>query len=568
MSKLNGHINEAALPAYSNSPIDNTGDARLRPTAWRGRLFVVVFVALIALGVFLYLQGLFSIGIALITVCLAGLAILTIVARSATKRIFGRQHEHYSASALGKYLAADAQEIKQQTPTLTDEEVAAIDLHRATEAVLVNEWVVNARTPRRIQVRSDDGTSLVGRMVPGTKRERPWVLMLHGFGGTWRDSLAFSRIYAAHDCNIMFVDMRAHGESEGEWAGMGWLDRRDVIAWCSWITARTGEEAQIIIHGLGMGATAALFAAAENDFPAQVRAIVADSAYTDTWNEAVQRMGKRSAKPQPFLDLYRATLKKASGGYDLAVPNVLPLMQGNPVPKLIMQGEQDTATPPYMGVYLAMAAGCDVQAIVEAIAAKETMADIAGIKASVAQELASKQQKQAQNSTSEEPSPATTESESAEQAKSDTEPAESATEECADKLSEPEQQPEESIQNQPTEKLNSIEFCEIELENDDTTANEEADEGCESEASDQTDEEQAEESTTEEYPEDDLSDLFYDKEDFEEADAPQEALPHIARSSTGNVFLFASGAGHCQTAFACPTAYENTLNEFLNRCIG
>ncbi len=37
--------------------------------------------------------------------------------------------------------------------------------------------------------------------------------------------------------------MRAHGESEGEWTGSGWLDRRDIIAWCSWIIARTGEEA-------------------------------------------------------------------------------------------------------------------------------------------------------------------------------------------------------------------------------------------------------------------------------------------------------------------------------------
>lgn len=556
MSKSNEQFNEAAPAAYSNSPIDNTGETRLCPSAWRGRLFVVVFVALIALGVFLYLQGLFSIGIALITVCLAALAILTIVVRSATKRIFGRQHEHYSASALGKYLAADAQEIKQQTPSLTDEEVAAIDLHRATEAVLVNEWVVNARTPRRIQVRSDDGTSLVGRMVPGTKRSRPWVLMLHGFGGTWRDSLAFSRIYAAHDCNIMFVDMRAHGESEGEWAGMGWLDRRDVIAWCSWITARTGEETQIIIHGLGMGATAALFAAAESDFPAQVRAIVADSAYTDTWNEAVQRMGKRSTKPQPLLDLYRATLKKVPGGYDLATPNVLPLMQGNPVPKFIMQGEQDTATPPYMGVYLAMAAGCDVQSIVEDIAAKQTMADTYAMKASIAQELASKQLEA-------EPEVANTASETAVDAEAEyTEP------ECDSEESSDEPSTEEEIKDLPTEKFGSNQVRDSSESNKTTDANEAIEANAETDAPEEPTENQPEENTVEECPEDDLSDLLYDEEYYEEADVPQEALPHIARSATGNVFLFASGAGHCQTSFACPTAYENALNGFLNRCIG
>ena len=217
-------------------------------------------------------------------------------------------------------------------------------------------------------------------MIPGTKRLRPWVLLLHGFGGSWRDSLAFSRIYAAHDCNIMLVDMRAHGESEGEWTGSGWLDRRDIIAWCSWIIARTGEEAQIIIHGTGMGATAALFAAQEKDFPAQARAIVSDSAYIDIWNETALRLGNGFAKPQPMLDLSRTMLRKSKGGYDLGKGNILPGIQGISTPLFIMHGEEDACTPPYMGIYLAMAAGCDVDTIVDAVTAKQVMADIAKLK--------------------------------------------------------------------------------------------------------------------------------------------------------------------------------------------
>ncbi len=47
---------------------------------------------------------------------------------------------------LGRYLSSDKNIIKLNTPTLSDEEAANIDLHRATEAVLVNEWVINART--------------------------------------------------------------------------------------------------------------------------------------------------------------------------------------------------------------------------------------------------------------------------------------------------------------------------------------------------------------------------------------------------------------------------------------
>lgn len=380
MSTINEPTNEHATNFFQKQSVDCVGATYAKPTIWRSRLATVIAALLILLGIFLYLQGLFSIGVALITACLACLAILAIIVRASTTRFLGRQNIPCDALPLGRYLSSDKEIIKLNTPTLSDEEAATINLHRATEAVLVNEWVVNARTPRRIQVRSDDGTALAGRMIPGTKRLRPWVLLLHGIGGSWRDSLAFSRIYAAHDCNIMLVDMRAHGESEGEWTGSGWLDRRDIIAWCSWIIARTGEEAQIIIHGTGMGATAALFAAEEKDFPTQARAIVSDSAYIDVWNQTALRLGDGFAKPQPMLDLCRTMLRKSKGGYDLGKGNILPGIQNISTPLFIMHGEEDACTPPYMGIYLAMAAGCDVNTIVDAVTAKQVMADIAKLK--------------------------------------------------------------------------------------------------------------------------------------------------------------------------------------------
>ena len=380
MSTINESTNEHATNFFQEQSVDCVGTTYVKPTMWQSRLAAIIAALLILLGIFLYLQGLFSIAIVLITACLACLAILAIIARASTTHFLGRQNNPCDDMPLGRYLSSDKNIIKLNTPTLSDEEAATINLHRATEAVLVNEWVVNAHTPRRIQVRSDDGTALAGRMIPGTKRLRPWVLLLHGFGGSWRDSLAFSRIYAAHDCNIMLVDMRAHGESEGEWTGSGWLDRRDIIAWCSWIIARTGEEAQIIIHGTGMGATAALFAAQEKDFPAQARAIVSDSAYIDIWNETALRLGNGFAKPQPMLDLCRTMLRKSKGGYDLGKGNILPGIQGISTPLFIMHGEEDACAPPYMGIYLAMAAGCDVGTIVDAVTAKQVMADIAKLK--------------------------------------------------------------------------------------------------------------------------------------------------------------------------------------------
>lgn len=541
MSTNNEPTNELATNSLQAQSIDCVGTTYVKPVMWRTRLASVIALLIILLGVFLYSQGLFSIGIALITVCLACLAILGIIVRASAARFMGYRNTACEDTPLGRYLSSDKTTIRLSTPTLSDKEAATIDLHRATEAVLVNEWVVNARTPRRIQVRSDDGTALAGRMIPGTKRLRPWVLMLHDFEGSWRDSLAFSRIYAAHDCNIMLVDMRAHGESEGEWTGSGWLDRRDVIAWCSWIIARTGEGTQIIIHGIGMGATAALFAAEEKDFPIQVRAIVSDSAYTDTWNATALRFGKGFAKPQPMLDLYRIILKKSKGGYDLSIGNILPSMQSISTPLFIMHGEKDACTPPYMGMYLAKAAGCDVDTILDTVTAKQVMADIAILKAE-ALNLANRETHISSNNESQPDNTPKTET-----------PSTNANEIGP------------STANQPGA-LVSIEESSQDIEaepNSDDKIARNRDDATRTRAQD------AFQEVIEDFHEDDLSDLVVDQQPTEDVSPiGSEASPYIAASSTGNMFFFAPNAGHCQASFACPTSYENALNTFLNRCIG
>lgn len=581
MSTINEPTNELATNSFQAQSIDCAGTTYAKPVMWRTRLAAAIAALVILLGIFLYIQGLFSIGIALITACLACLAILGIVVRVSAARFLGRQDMPSEDNPLGCYLSSNKASIKLSTPTLSDEESANIDLHRATEAVLVNEWVVNTRTPRRIQVRSDDGTALAGRMIPGTKRLRPWVLMLHEFGGSWRDSLAFSRIYAAHDCNIMLVDMRAHGESEGEWAGSGWLDRRDVITWCSWIIARTGEEAQIIIHGVGMGATAALFAAEEEDFPIQVRAIVSDSAYTDVWNETALRLGEGFAKPQPMLDLYRIMLEKSKGGYDLGEGNVLPGIQSISTPLFIMHGEEDACTPPYMGMYLAKAAGCDVDTILDVVTAKQVMANISNLKTK-ALHLASQETAHysSNNETQLDNTPRTEINENQSEA-----PAANAiinANEAEDKLVVSSPITASSTVKAEMASTNADEIRPLTTDQPNTTdliaeSGKDAATGANSNDKSHRNHddpscarsEVISQETTEDFHEDDLSDLIVDQPTAEDDPLTRpEASPYISTSMTGNVFFFAPSAGHCQASFACPTSYENALNDFLNRCIG
>ena len=45
----------------------------------------------------------------------------------------------------------------------------------------------------------------------------------------------FSQRYYENGYQVVAPDLRACGKSEGNYVGMGWLDRLDIISWINWI---------------------------------------------------------------------------------------------------------------------------------------------------------------------------------------------------------------------------------------------------------------------------------------------------------------------------------------------
>ena len=120
MSTNNEPTNELATNSLQAQSIDCVGITYVKPVMWRTRLASVIALLIILLGVFLYSQGLFSIGIALITVCLACLAILGIIVRVSAARFMGYRNTACEDTPLGRYLSSDKTTIRLSTPTLSD----------------------------------------------------------------------------------------------------------------------------------------------------------------------------------------------------------------------------------------------------------------------------------------------------------------------------------------------------------------------------------------------------------------------------------------------------------------
>ena len=65
----------------------------------------------------------------------------------------------------------------------------------------------------------------------------------------------------------------------------GVRERMDVISWATYMGQKLGPDAPLILGGLSMGATTVLMASCF-DFPANVRAIIADCGFTSPYEIA------------------------------------------------------------------------------------------------------------------------------------------------------------------------------------------------------------------------------------------------------------------------------------------
>lgn len=330
---------------------------------WSRSLAPFGFVLImIALGVGCILLGGLPVGVMFMAIGVVPVALVCVLTLKALPRALG-PHRDAGQEELGPYLGAGGDErVRQMSPGLVGEERDVMEWNRAEEADRTWRWLHEAGVaPERVETVSDDGTRLVGHAIVTHPESARWVVVAHGFAENWRAGLTFARRLSEGGCNLLLVDMRAHGESGGQWVGAGWLDRRDLVAWSRWVVGRAGAGARVALMGISMGAASALQAFGEPDLPEQVRACVADSAYADFWNAAVNAvstgmLGTPPMPAHPIVDLARLFLRLRRGGYDLALARPLDAVGAARGPVLLVHATDDRICPVYMAERLAAAA--------------------------------------------------------------------------------------------------------------------------------------------------------------------------------------------------------------------
>lgn len=221
---------------------------------------------------------------------------------------------------------------------VTAENRSVISENRAAIDAQKRAWLSLTQT-ENVQITSADGLELAGRIYISREPGHKWLLGIHGYTGKKEDMENVASFYAKQGYHVLLPDMRAHGESEGRYIGMGWLDRMDVLEWIRVIAARD-PEAEIILHGTSMGAATVMMSAGEA-LPSNVRGIVEDCGYTSVWDIFADELSYLFGLPAfPVLDA-SSLVAQVRTGYGFREASALRQVQKATVPMLFIHGSED-----------------------------------------------------------------------------------------------------------------------------------------------------------------------------------------------------------------------------------
>ena len=190
---------------------------------------------------------------------------------------------------------------------------------------------------------SYDNLNLHAYIVNRNNNSNKWAIVVHGYAGNGKFMSSKAKYFYEMGYNVLIPDLRGHGKSEGDYIGMGWKDRLDIISWINFII-KNNSDSKIVLHGTSMGAATVLMASGEN-LPSNVKAIIADCAYTSVWDEFSYELETYLNLPSSYVLNVTNIVTKLKAGYSFKEASALDAVKKSTVPILYIHGDSDKFVP-------------------------------------------------------------------------------------------------------------------------------------------------------------------------------------------------------------------------------
>lgn len=203
--------------------------------------------------------------------------------------------------------------------------------------------ILNDRPCEYVTITSHDGLTLSGRYYH-MKDGAPLDIGFHGYkSSAIVDFSGGSALSFQLEHNLLLVDQRSHGKSQGRTITFGLKERQDLLKWVQYAVNRFGSHVDIFLYGVSMGGATVLMAA-ELALPKNVKAIIADCPYANAM-DIILHVGQEMPIPRWLMRPFVVLGAKIFGGFDVNETDAIQAVKHAKVPILIIHGESDTFVP-------------------------------------------------------------------------------------------------------------------------------------------------------------------------------------------------------------------------------
>ena len=204
------------------------------------------------------------------------------------------------------------------------------------------DFALNPQAPYTMKMMQDGKDAEKGEQMDAEEGEaRAWFKENRESSSLTADR--YVKRFHDRGMNVLAPAARAHERSGGDYIGMGWPERLDIVAWIEQIV-QADPEARILVFGESMGAATAMNVAGES-LPANVKCIIEDCGYTSVWDEFSLQLKDVFGLPSfPLLDVANLVCN-VRAGYDFHKASSVEQLKRATVPMLFIHGDQDTFVP-------------------------------------------------------------------------------------------------------------------------------------------------------------------------------------------------------------------------------
>jgi len=199
-----------------------------------------------------------------------------------------------------------------------------------------------------VKVQSE-GLNLVGKYLDfGFKRA---CIIIAGRTESYLYSYYFAKPYKEAGFNILVIDNRAHGDSDGKYIGIGLKEYNDILEWGK-LLHDTYHNETIFIHGICIGSATAMYVLTSEKCPDYYSGMCADGMYTTFYETFKTHMIALKKPVQPCSYFVMKRIQKNIDGISPIKNGPIYCIDKLKKPLLMIHSKEDVFSLPKKAVEL------------------------------------------------------------------------------------------------------------------------------------------------------------------------------------------------------------------------